>query len=348
MRYDYLIVGQGVAGSALAIQLLKRKRKFLLIDQPTDNISSAVAAGIYNPITGRNWVKTWMADIIFPFMLSYYREVEQMTHHEFLLDKTIYRPFSTLNEQNDWYGRSEDSNYSDFVRRVRSIPMDDEIVENPIGGLEIKQGGNLLIPEYLKAVRELLIQNESYRQELFDIKKVKIRTEKCIYDDHEFDRIIFCTGPQSAHSELWKFLPFKLVKGEILTVSIKMKLNKIYNKGAFVLPLNDARLRIGATYDHSSLDTRPTEKAREQLIGKMNGFFKPKFLVSDQRAGVRPATIDRKPFLGMHPNDQKLVIFNGLGAKGVTLGPFFADHLLSHLENDIKLLKEVEIDRFIK
>jgi len=348
MRYDYLIVGQGLAGSALAIQLLKRSRKFLLIDKPSENFSSVVAAGLYNPITGRNWVKTWMADKIFPYMQSYYREVEEMTHLKLLLDKTIYRPFSTLDEQNDWFGRSEDEIYSDYIHEVRASPLDDKVISNPIGGLEIKQGGNLLIPEYLNAIRRLLQENGCYQEEHFDFKEVKVDGVKCVYRGHEFGRIIFCLGPQYADSEIWKFLPFNLVKGEILTVNVKMKLSKIYNKSSFVLPIDDNTLRIGSTYDHARLDNVPTEKAKMQLLGKMKGFFKPAFQVIDQKAGVRPATIDRKPFLGMHPNDKKLVIFNGLGAKGVTLGPYFANHLLNHLENDTNLLKEVEINRIIK
>jgi glycine/D-amino acid oxidase-like deaminating enzyme len=348
MRYDYLIVGQGLAGSALAIQLLKRRRKFLLIDQPSENTSSVVAAGLYNPITGRNWVKTWMADKIFPYMQSYYREVEEMTHLKFLLDKTIYRPFSTLDEQNDWFGRSEDQIYSDFIHGVSAIPLDDKVINNPIGGLEIKQGGNLLIPRYLHAVRQLLKENGCYKEEHFDFNEVKVDDDKCVSGGHNFGRIIFCQGPQSADSELWKFLPFNLVKGEILTVNVKMKLSKIYNKSSFILPIDDSTVRIGSTYDRSRLDNIPTEKAKMQLVGKMEGFFKPAFEVTDQKAGVRPATIDRKPFLGMHPNDKKLIIFNGLGAKGVTLGPFFANHLLNHLENDTNLLKEVEINRIIK
>ena len=51
MTYDYLIVGQGLAGSCMALQLLKRGKKILVIDQPHTNSSSMVAAGMFNPGT---------------------------------------------------------------------------------------------------------------------------------------------------------------------------------------------------------------------------------------------------------------------------------------------------------
>jgi len=68
IEYDYLVIGQGLAGSAIALQLLKRNRKFMVLDQPHQNNSSAVAAGIFNPITGKKWVKTWLAEQLFPYM----------------------------------------------------------------------------------------------------------------------------------------------------------------------------------------------------------------------------------------------------------------------------------------
>ena len=58
---DYLIVGMGLAGSALAYFLSKNGKKIALIDNNIDQTSSKIAAGLYNPITGRKMVKTWMA-----------------------------------------------------------------------------------------------------------------------------------------------------------------------------------------------------------------------------------------------------------------------------------------------
>lgn len=347
-RFDYLIIGLGLAGSAVAMHLLDRKRKFLVIDQPEKNISSKIAAGIYNPITGRNWVKTWMADEIFPYMHSYYIGIEKMTNKNFLYDKVIYRPFSTISEQNDWIGKYEDPQLHNYARDLSTSPVDTDIIKNPYGGLSISQGGNLKVNVYLASIRKLLIDIGCYKEEYFDIEQVQLNDDTCEYRNFIFDKIIFCQGPVSRITEMWNFLPLKSVKGEVLKVHVKKRFDKIYNKGVFVLPSGNGECRIGSTYQRKDFNSGPTKWGKDQLVEKLKTFFKPSFEIVGHDAGIRPATIDRKPFLGMHPNDKKLVIFNGLGAKGVTLAPYFANHLLDYLENDRLLAKEVGIDRFIR
>lgn len=348
IHYDYLIVGQGLAGSALAIHLLKRNRKFMVIDLPDKNVSSSVAAGLYNPITGKNWVKTWKADQLFPYMRSFYQEAERMLDSKFFHDKIIYRPFSVLSEQNDWMGKYEDPQYRNFIDQISTEPIDTDIINNPHGGLSICLGGNLNTTNYVNQVRKLLIEVDSYREEFFDFEEVRDIEKTLLYKDLEFDRIIFCQGPGSGTKKLWDFLPFYDVKGEILTISVKDQIEKIYNRGVFVLPLDGMKCKVGSTYDRINIEKGPTKSGKKELIDKLEVFFKPGYEIIDQISGIRPTTIDRKPFLGMHPNNKKLVIFNGLGAKGVTLAPFFANHLIENLENDRFLMKEVGIERFFK
>lgn len=56
-EFDYLIIGQGLAGSILGYTLLERGKKVLVLDEPKFQNCSKIAAGICNPITGRNLVK---------------------------------------------------------------------------------------------------------------------------------------------------------------------------------------------------------------------------------------------------------------------------------------------------
>ena len=84
MFYDFVIIGQGIAGSVLSYILLQKKQKVLLINDTKKNCSSLVAGGIFNPITGKNLVKTWQADRLFPFMLPFYKDLEQALAVKFL------------------------------------------------------------------------------------------------------------------------------------------------------------------------------------------------------------------------------------------------------------------------
>jgi nucleoside-diphosphate-sugar epimerase len=62
---NYLIVGQGIAGTNLTFTLLERGNSVTIADNPQEFSSSKVAAGLFNPITGRKMSKTWLADSLF-------------------------------------------------------------------------------------------------------------------------------------------------------------------------------------------------------------------------------------------------------------------------------------------
>ncbi len=90
-RFEYLIVGQGIAGTVLAYTLWKRGKRVALCDNPQGPSASKVAAGIFNPITGRKMVKTWLADALFPALFGFYRQAERDTKASFFHPTDIYR-----------------------------------------------------------------------------------------------------------------------------------------------------------------------------------------------------------------------------------------------------------------
>ena len=58
MQVDFLIVGQGLAGSLLAKELLRRGRAVHVVDDRWKSSSSQVAAGLMTPLTGRRFTLT--------------------------------------------------------------------------------------------------------------------------------------------------------------------------------------------------------------------------------------------------------------------------------------------------
>ena len=101
MQLDYIIVGQGLAGSLLCYQMIKRGRKVRVYDDLPQPKSSVVAAGIYNPFTGRKMVKTWMADQLFTYLGGFYRKLEEDLKVNLIHNLPMYRPFLSVKEQNE-------------------------------------------------------------------------------------------------------------------------------------------------------------------------------------------------------------------------------------------------------
>ena len=159
--------------------------------------------------------------------------------------------------------------------------------------------------------------------------------------------VIFCEGYNGKFNPHFSYLPFNPVKGEIVDIEIQnLDLQEIINQGVFVIPLGENKFRLGATYKWDILDDVSTEEGKTILIEKYQKLMKSQMRILSQKAGVRPATKDRRPFLGMHPEIENIGIFNGFGSKGVSLVPFFGKQFVDFLVYQKELSTEVNINRF--
>lgn len=342
---DYIIVGQGLAGSALSYQLIKGGKKVLVVDDGNPHTSSKIAAGLYNPVTGRKMVKTWKADQLFPNLITFYQELEQILSARFLFELPIYRPFVSLEEQNEWMGKSSASEYAPYVKQVHCKSVY-PFANDPFGGIELLQSGYLDIPVFLASYRHYLQNRESLDASRFDISALVLGKGSVSYKGVRSRRIIFCDGLSSAKHEYFQWLPFSPVKGEVLRIKANFELKNILNRGVFVVPLENDLFRVGSNYDNHDQTLAPTEKARREIEGRLNELAKIQYEIVEQVAGIRPATRDRRPFLGLHPEYETIGVFNGLGTKGVSLAPYFAGHFMRFLEYGEELHPEVNINRY--
>ncbi|MBR9998761.1 MAG: FAD-dependent oxidoreductase, partial [Cyclobacteriaceae bacterium] len=159
-------------------------------------------------------------------------------------------------------------------------------------------------------------------------------------------KIIFCEGYTAAGNPYFNRIPFRPVKGEILYIRPEDSVEFIFNRQIFIIPWDEGFYKVGATYDWNYKDTRPTIQAKNYLEDKLNRFLNVNYRITGQVAGIRPATLDRRPVIGLHPEHSSVGIFNGLGSKGVSLAPYFARMFVEYLLNNRELDKEVDIKRF--
>jgi glycine oxidase len=144
-------------------------------------------------------------------------------------------------------------------------------------------------------------------------------------------------------------LPFAPVKGEILEVAQDFDPDFIVNRGVFRVQLSKGVYRVGSTYTWHDLETGPSETAKIEILGKLLDVVKvPVESVINHKTGIRPATKDRKPFLGKHPTQDSVYFFNGFGAKGVSLIPYFSKMMTQYLVKSQPILAEVDIARYFK
>ncbi len=344
-KVDFIIVGQGLAGSALAMQLLNRGKNILVVDEPQKNHCSSVAAGLFNPITGMGIVKTWMAEEIFSSLHQFYAAAQSSLNEKFFFPQLLYRPFTSIEEQNNWMAKSADHSNHDFLEKIFIDSHWGDHLHDPFGGILVKQAGFLDVPAFLFAVRRKLIASESYISENFDWSEVAFENDSVRYKEMEASKVISCSGADGL-SPFFDWLPMRKLKGETITIRLNEAPRAIYNKGIYVVPTSSGTYKVGSTYNLKDLEPGITELGRKELEEKLMGILKMPFEVIDQQWGIRPTTIDRKPILGAHPQHPSLIIFNGLGTKGVSLAPYFSGQLANWLAGDGEIQREVNIKRF--
>ncbi|WP_178019672.1 FAD-dependent oxidoreductase [uncultured Paenibacillus sp.] len=112
----------------------------------------------------------------------------------------------------------------------------------------------------------------------------------------------------------------------------------------YILAFNDSRIVIGATHENDPLgyDTRVTAGGLQEVINKAltvaPGLADGSFL--EARVGFRPFTPGFLPVFGALPGWKGIFAANGLGASGLTMGPYIGAQLAQMLlgrETDIRL-----------
>ncbi len=139
------------------------------------------------------------------------------------------------------------------------------------------------------------------------------------------------------------------MKGEALIVSIPgLPANHIYKQGLNIVPWSDGLFWIGSTYEWDFKNVLPTPAWRLKVEKQLKNWLKIPFEIIDHLASERPANMERRPFVGLHPAFNAVGIFNGMGAKGCSLAPFFAKQFCDYLVKESPIYADADVKRFEK
>ena len=341
---DYIIVGQGLAGTFLAHDLLEKNQSVLIIDKPLKAIASKVAAGLFNPIGIKRCVRSWRADDFLPIAIERYKFLEEKLETKFLNIKPIYRLFANEVNRKQWQIKCSNDQMDDFISDFKP-PNSYSYLIDDFGGASISPAGNLEVVKFLDSSRRYFISTDCLVEEEFNFDLLDVYTGT--YNSFQAKKIIFCEGFRAIYNPYFKYLPFTPTKGELLTIHIPSieKIDKIVSKGVFIIPLGNNLFRVGATYNHNEFDDVVTSEGIAYLTEKIEQVIECEYEVFSLDAGVRPTVRDRKPLIGIHPKYEKLAIFNGLGSRGVLQGPYLSAHFCTFLTTSQKMYQSIDIQR---
>ena len=349
---EVLIVGQGICGTFLSLELERAGISHLVIDEPRPFSASRAAAGLINPVTGRRIVTTWMIDELLPFAVEAYRRLEGVLSRSFLQPATVTDFFPTAQMRLAFLQRLEEG--GTYLRLPEDEHAWDGVFYSELGYGVIEPCWLVDVPGLVDVARRRMVVSGGLREERFEVGELVVG-EKVRWRDIEAERVIFCDGVESFSNPCFSRLPFAPNKGEVLIVEIdglveaaRVGGGTVFKKGLSIVPWREGLYWVGSSYEWSFEHVEPTEGFRLRTEAALREWLKLPFRTVEHLAAVRPATLERRPFVGFHPLYPQVGMLNGMGTKGCSLAPYFARQLVEFLVAGEPILPEADVRRFEK
>ena len=344
---DYLIIGSGLAGISFSEMALQNGKSILVLDNSSQN-SSQIAAGLYNPVILKRFSEVGQAKEHLLVMKEFFSALEKKLNTQVDFKMPILRKFFSIEEQNNWFAASDKVNIGPYLS-TRLITKKYESIDSPFGYGEVLQTGYVDTALLLEKYKNYLITNQLFLEESFDYGLLQEETDGIRYKDIQAKHIIFAEGFGMHANPYFQHLPLDGTKGELLIIKAPLlDLDVILNTSLYILPLGNDLFKIGATYNWDDKTALPTEAGKNELVQRIKEIITCDFEIMEHHAGVRPTVKDRKPLIGTYEHHNSIHILNGLGTRGVMLGPAMAKALFENIEYQKPLDKFVDIKRFAK
>ncbi|MFH6958051.1 NAD(P)/FAD-dependent oxidoreductase [Flavobacterium aquidurense] len=344
---DYLIVGSGLAGISFAEVALKNNRTIVVVDNESQN-SSRVAGGLYNPVILKRFSEVWKAQEQLGLMSDFYNQIEDKLQVKFNFELPILRKFFSIEEQNNWFAASDKKNLAPFLS-TKLITRKYNSIDSPYDYGQVLHTGYVDTALLLDCYKNYLRENNLLVEEFFDAGYIEFFDYGIHYKNIQARHIIFAEGFGLHKNPFFNYLPLDGTKGELFVIKAPdLDLDVIVNTSVFILPMGDNLFKVGATYNWQDKTDLPTEEGKQELLERIKEIITCDFEIVKHFGGVRPTVKDRRPLIGTHHERESLHILNGLGTRGVMLGPAMAQALFDKIENEIPLDREIDIQRFHK
>lgn len=345
MKYDYIIVGSGLASIMFAEQLRLHKKSFIVISNRSQQ-ASVVASGLYNPVVLKRFTATWNAATHLEIAIPKYAELEQLLSLKLDYVLPIHRVFNAVKEQNNWFLACDKPLLTKFLN-PKLLANTNPSIKAPFGFGEVNFTGRIDTQTLIEAYRDFLTHSNQFLEETFSYKDIIEHSDEVEYHAIKSTNIVFTEGFGIHKNPYFKHLPLEGTKGELITIyAPTLKLESILKSSIFVIPMENDQYLVGSTYEWTDKTNTPTPEAKTELLEKLSRLIDCNFEVVNQRAGIRPTVVDRRPLVGQHPNHKRMYVLNGLGTRGVLVAPAMAEALYNSIEKNSPLPEEIDILRF--
>jgi len=287
------IVGQGLSGTSLWWRFYKRGILADIYDPDHDRSASMISAGILNPVTGRSFVKSWMADTLWPETKNYYQSIEKILGIPIYREIPILRPLRNPKEENNWCAKQDDPECAAYMDIINATSLSG-VTTRYLSIGKTKRSAIINVPVYLKKSKDFIIKKGNYIQETFPEERVEEFTEK-------YDYIIFAHGARARRSALWKTLPIIPSRGDVLRLrSDVLREDALFKDRWMYVPLGNQTFWVGATFVNNYTHNLPDRSGYYRLIEGVQSVLDHEARELRYDIGFRPTVPDRRHLIARH------------------------------------------------
>ena len=319
------IIGGGLAGTSCAYVLKQYGYEPVLYEQGKGlaNGASGNSLGLYNPRFSK--LRDDLSNFFAPAYAQFIRMAKQAG------DQIHYTPCGALHLMNT---ADKEERYKSMMRHWMwhsdHIEMLNADQASAVAGVKIECDA-LYLPDSGSVSPEKLCAYFSQDIEVHLNSKIEDLSEI------EADVVILASGAAVKNFEALSWLPIETVRGQITEVSETAETKDIQcniHYGGYLSKPYDEKHMIGATFEKLADDLTVRQDDHDNnvktLKENIRSLDKVDFEMISGRAGLRAATNDRFPVVGLVPNERDIYVSAAFGSHGL-VGSITAAHLIADL-----------------
>jgi thiazole synthase len=355
MTNDIIIIGGGIIGMAIAIDLKLRGAKVTVLSRDSQQAASSAAAGMLAPhaeklIPGPMQELCQKSRWLYP---EWIRKIEDLTGLE-----TEYLPCGILAPQFQLPETGDRLPGETWLDRDAIRLYQDGLGEEIVGGWWYPEDGQvdnrILFNALLQAAQHLGVDlREGVAVRAIGQKQGKVSGILTSVGELQAQTYVLATG--SWTNQLLP-LPIRPVKGQMLSVRMPREPHQplpiarvLYGPDSYLVPRQNGRLIVGATVEEVNWTPNNTSKGIQTLLEKAIRLYPAiaNWAIEELWWGFRPGTPDELPILGKS-SCENLILATGHYRNGILLAPVTASLLADLIlqQKSDPLLEHFRCDRF--
>lgn len=336
---DVLIVGGGVVGLTIALELAEKNVRVRVIDRgPVGQEASWAGAGMIPPgeihFENREYrAMAMLSSQMWPELSERIYELSGI-HNEYLPCGAVIVP-GDLSDPSEV--DKEQQAWNEQGIKTEQIASSDlsgyQLSEAAVKGKAYLLPGQSQVrnPRHLNAMKGACVAlgvQITEHQQVRDLETSGGRIQAVITDSDRYpaDRVLFATGAWSKDLEqlLNVSMPVMPVRGQIVLLNTHGQLKHIIEQTKrYLVPRTDGRLLIGATEEYVGFIRHNTAQAVRDLIQFATNLVPSLELAAVEKTwvGFRPGSPDRLPILGRLDPWENAFVATGQYRAGLSLSP---------------------------